>query len=34
VWTMYGHLYSIRDGALIVAMAGGKQTFRPPVQVS
>lgn len=29
VWTMFGHLYSIRDGALIVSMAGGKQTFRP-----
>ena len=31
VWTMFGHLYSIRDGALIVSMAGGKQTFRPEV---
>jgi hypothetical protein len=32
VWHMYGHLYSIRNGELIVSMAGGKQTFRPPVQ--
>ena len=30
VWTMFGHLYSIRNGALIVAMAGGNQTFTPP----
>jgi hypothetical protein len=31
VWTMFGHLYSIKDGALIVKMAGGDQTFRPEV---
>lgn len=31
VWTMFGHLYSIKDGALIVSMAGGKQIFRPEV---
>ena len=29
VWHMYGHLYSIRDGAhLTVKMAGGDRTFR------
>ena len=27
VWHMYGHLYSIRDGVLIVKMAGGNQAF-------
>lgn len=31
VWNMFGHLYSIRDGALVVKMAGGNQTFRPEV---
>jgi hypothetical protein len=31
VWKMYGHFYSISDGALIVNMAGGKQSFRPEV---
>lgn len=28
VWRMFGHFYSIRNGALIVKMAGGAQTFR------
>jgi hypothetical protein len=32
VWHMYGHLYRIQDGALIVKMAGGEQTFRPASQ--
>jgi hypothetical protein len=34
VWHMYGHLYSIRDGVLTVAMAGGKQEFRHPAEVA
>ncbi len=29
VWTMFGHLYSIKDGAIIVKMAAGNETFRP-----
>jgi hypothetical protein len=27
VWHMYGHLYSIRNGVLIVKMAGGDRSF-------
>jgi hypothetical protein len=31
VWTMFGHLYSIKNGALIVKMHGGNETFGPGV---
>lgn len=31
VWTMFGHLYSIKNGMLIVKMQGGNESFGPGV---
>jgi hypothetical protein len=33
VWTMFGHLYSIKNGFLVVKMAGGNESFGPAVSL-
>lgn len=33
VWTMFGHLYFIRDGMLNVKMNSGNETFGPAVSL-